>query len=90
MPPMVTPAVTRKMLLVEKPALASEPPASEPNRIPVKTHVLENEMTAPRRSGGDLHWRMAFSGTKMKEQETPRSPNTRNVPSNGEIGRAHV
>src|SRR5205809_4278641 len=83
-PPMVTPAVTRKMLLVEKPTLASEPPASDPNRIPVKTQVLENEMTAPRRSGGDLHWRMAFSGTKMKEQETPRNPNTRNVPNNGE------
>ena len=84
-PPMVTPAVTRKMLLVEKPTLASEPPASDPNRIPVKTQVLENEMTAPRRSGGDLHWRMAFSGTKMKEQETPRNPNTRNVPNNGGV-----
>ena len=76
------------MLLVERPALASEPPASDPKRMPVKTQVLENEMTAPRRSGGDLHWRMAFSGTKMKEQQTPRSPNIRNVPTNGGVSRA--
>src|SRR4026209_684883 len=84
-PPMVTPAVTRKMLLVEKPTLASEPPASDPKRIPVKTQVLENEMTAPRRSGGDLHWRIAFNGTKMKEQKIPRSPSIKNVPTNSGV-----
>src|SRR4051812_9546503 len=81
-PPIVTPAVTRKILLVENPTLASAPPPSDPKRIPVKTQVLENEMTAPRRSGGDLHWRIAFNGTKMKEQKIPRSPRIRNVPTN--------
>src|SRR5262245_66369602 len=85
-PTMVTPAVTRKMLLVEKPTLASEPPASDPERIPVKTHVLENEMTAPRRSDGDLHWRIAFNGTKMKEQKIPRSHRSRNVPTTCDLG----
>src|SRR4029078_10930727 len=60
-------------------------PPSDAKRIPVKTQVFENEMTAPRRSGGDLHWRIAFNGTKMKEQKIPRSPSIKNVPANSGV-----
>ncbi len=83
MPPKVIAAAAKKMPVVERPALAREPPTSDPNKMPVKTHVLENEMTAPRRSDGDFHWRMAFSGTKMNELEIPSTPIMRKVPVNG-------
>ena len=76
-------AAAKKMPVVEIPALAREPPASDPNKMPVKTQVLEKEMTAPRRSGGDFHWRMAFNGTKMNELEIPSATIMRNVPDNG-------
>ncbi len=76
----VIPAVVKKMPVVERPAFANEPPAREPNRMPVKTQVLETEITAPRRSGGDFHWRMAFKDTKMNALEIPRAPNKKKVP----------
>src|SRR5688572_21521943 len=83
MPPKVIAAAARKIPVVERPALAKEPPANDPNKMPVKTHVLENEMTEPRRSGGDFHWRMAFNGTKMNELEIPSTPIMRKVPVKG-------
>src|SRR5574337_1375318 len=83
MQPSVIAAAAMKIPVVEIPTLAREPPARDPNKIPVKTHVLENEMTAPRRSDGDFHWRMAFNGTKMNELEMPNAPIMTNVPDNG-------
>src|SRR5690349_24031864 len=83
MPPTVIAAAARKIPVVERPALAKEPPTSDPNKMPVKTHVLENEMTAPLRLEGDFHWRMAFNGTKMNELAIPSIPIMRNVPVSG-------
>ncbi len=54
-----------------------------PRRIPVKTQVLENEMTAPRRSGGDFHWRMAFNGHEDECAGDAECTHQRNVPDNG-------
>src|SRR5215212_8321231 len=48
-PLIVTAAVARKIPLVDKPAPANVPPASDPSRMPVNTQVLENEITAPLR-----------------------------------------
>ena len=67
------------MPVVDTPVLASAPAPSDPNRIPVNTHVFSKAITDPRRSCGARHWINALSGTKISALDVPRTTMSVNV-----------